>query len=164
MLLTLLSWLFPLAMLWAMLSDALTLEIPNTLSIGLVAGFLCLAMAAGADITHVAAHLGAGLAVLAVGAGLFFARIIGGGDAKLLAAASVWTGFETLPAFLFHMALAGGVLALCILIYRRMPLPAALAASPRWRRLHNPDAGVPYGIAIGLGGLLVFTSLPAFTN
>ena len=164
MLLTLLSWSFPLAMVWAMASDALTLEIPNSISVGLVASFLVLAALSGIDLQTTLIHLGAGLAVLVVGAGLFFARIIGGGDAKLMAATSVWTGFQMLPTFLLYMAIAGGFLAISMLIYRRLPLPARLAGNHRLGRLHNPDEGVPYGIAIGLGGLLVFTSLPMFTN
>ena len=160
----LLSWLFPAALIWAMVSDTLTLEIPNSISVGLVAVFLAFAFIAGADLTTILLHLSAGLAMLAVGAGLFFARIVGGGDAKLLAAVSVWTGFPLLPAFLFYMALSGGVLALCMLIYRRVRLPARLAANPWLDRMHDPNEGVPYGVAIGLAGLFVFTSLPAFTN
>lgn len=164
MLPTLLSCLFPLAMLWAMVSDTLTLEIPNRISVGLVVVFMALALLAGMDLAAILVHLGAGLVVLVVGAGLFFARIVGGGDAKLLAAASVWTGFQALPMFLFYMAVAGGVLAACMLVYRRLPLPARFAASPWLDRLHNPNEGVPYGIAIGIAGLLVFTSLPVFTE
>ncbi len=160
----LLSWLFPLALVWAMVSDTLTLEIPNSISVGLVAVFLALALLAGTDYVTVLMHLGAGLAMLVAGAGLFFARIVGGGDAKLLAAVSVWTGFQLLPIFLFYMAVAGGVLALSLLIYRRLPLPARFAANPWLDRLHNPNEGVPYGVAIGLAGLFVFTNLPVFTN
>ena len=50
------------------------------------------------DIHHyVGLHLGFGL--------------FGGGDAKLLAATAVWTGFGAFPQFLFWTALAGGALA-----------------------------------------------------
>ena len=164
MLLTLLSWLFPLVMLWAMVSDTLTLEIPNSISVGLVAGFLVLAALSGMGVSTILMHIAAGLTVLAVGAGLFFARIVGGGDAKLLAATAVWAGFQTLPIFLFYMAIAGGVLALAMLIFRRLAMPARLAANPWLARLHNPDEGVPYGVAIGLAGLFVFTNFPVFTN
>jgi prepilin peptidase CpaA len=68
--------------------------------------------------------LAAGAALLAVGFVLFALRVTGGGDAKLLAATALWAGPALLPEFIFVTALAGGAVALAVIIYRRLTAPA----------------------------------------
>ena len=54
--------------------------------------------------------LGLGLGA-SIGALLFWLGGFGGGDAKLLAAVGATLGLRALPAFLFYVAIAGGLLA-----------------------------------------------------
>jgi prepilin peptidase CpaA len=77
---------------FAACSDMARLIIPNWVSIGLAAIFPAVALVAGAPLIDVGLHVLFGLGVLAVGFVLFQFNIIGGGDAKLLAAVSIWTG------------------------------------------------------------------------
>ena len=65
------------------------------------------------------AALGLAAAVFVVGLGLFARELIGGGDVKLLAALSLWAGPEQFVWFMLVTTLAGGVLSLISLWYRR---------------------------------------------
>ena len=82
-------------------------------------------------------HVGAALVVFAAGAALFALGAWGGGDVKLCAALALLTGFAGLPRFLFVMALAGGVIALAVLVLKG----------------RKGDRRVPYGLAIATAGL-----------
>jgi len=62
--------------------------------------------------------------------------------------------------FFVLMVLAGGVLSLALFVFRRLPLPDALASRAWIRRLYSSDTGVPYGIAIAAGALLVYPEVP----
>jgi prepilin peptidase CpaA len=86
---------------------------------------------------------------------LFSLGWVGGGDAKLLAAASLWLGFAQLALFLTYTAAFGGALALAILAYRGVPVSAF--PLPGWAaRLHTKGEGMPYGEAIAAGALFVY--------
>ena len=70
----------------------------------------------------------AAAAIVLVIAFAFFAfGWIGGGDAKLVAATTLWVGFGLMLPYLIYAALLGGGLTLLILAVRRYPLPALLA-------------------------------------
>ena len=129
-------------------------------AVGLVAAFAAGATVAGSTMTTLAWHLAAGAAVLTVGWILFALGVIGGADAKLLAAAAVWTGWTALAEFIVVVALTGGVLALGLIVWRRFELPARSARRQWLRRLHARDAGLPYCAAIGCAGLWIFPRLP----
>ena len=63
------------------------------------------------------------------------------------------------PAYLFVVAVMGGALSLALLVFRRVPLSGRLR-SVRWvGRLHAREAGVPYGVAIAAGALMVLPHL-----
>ena len=70
------------------------------------------------------------------------------GDAKLAAATALWIGFDQLLNDMICASLLGGLLALAVMRFRLMPLPAVLADQKWAKRLHRMDAGVPYGIAL----------------
>ena len=146
---------FPAVMIMAALSDLFTMTIPNRLSIVLVALFFPLAFLAGLPVEAILMHLAAGLAILVVGFFLFNLGTLGGGDAKLMAAAGLWVGFAALLDFLLYTAVGGGLLAMAILAFRR--LPEIYLVGPQWAlRLHAKDGGIPYGIAIAAGALISF--------
>ncbi len=147
---------FPALMGFAAATDLLTMTISNRVSLLLVVGFAVLAALSGMGIEDVAWHIAAGLTVLVVAFGCFAFGWIGGGDAKIAAAAALWFGFDHLLEYLLFASIWGGVLTLVMLQFRRWPLPYALG-SQRWLlRLHDKDSGIPYGIALAIGALMVY--------
>jgi len=54
--------------------------------------------------------------------------------------------------------LLGGVLTLALLEFRKLSLPSRLARSEWIERLHRPEGGVPYGIALAAAALLIYPS------
>jgi|SRR5579872_485351 len=148
--------LFPALMIYAAFSDLFTMTISNRISIALVVGFFALAFALHMPLHDILRHLGCGLVVLTV-TFLFFAfRWVGGGDAKLAAATALWLGFDQLWDYGIYAALFGGALTLVILLLRRWPLPPILITQEWIARLHDQDAGVPYGIALAIAGLMLY--------
>lgn len=151
---------FPAAMAFAGAMDLFTMTIPNRISIGLIAAFVAAAVMAPLGWPEIASHVGAGLLMLVVGIGLFALGFLGGGDAKLLAAAALWFGFEGLLQYLVLVSIAGGLLVIAILIYRSMTPPLWLCRQHWAMRLHTKAGGVPYGIALAAGGLWLYPSTP----
>ena len=108
--------------------------------------------------------VGCALAVFVIGAALFARGWLGGGDVKLLAAATLWVGPIGTPSLLVMTGVLGGVMALFLL----MPLGAQLAAAARLilgqvPLGHEGGSGppVPYGVAIS-GAALIVTLQPLF--
>ena len=64
-----------------------------------------------------------------------------------------------MPLYLVEVAVFGGILALAVLAFRRVPIPPTWTSRDWLRRLHGRAQGVPYGIAIGAAGLLAFQHL-----
>ena len=147
---------FPAAMAMAAATDLLTQKIPNRLSLALALGYFAIAPLAGVSWTEIGMHVLCGLAVLALTFGLFSFRLIGGGDAKLVAATALWFGWTPLPDYGFAFAVIGGVLALVALFARRFALPAALASQAWIVRWYEDKVYVPYGLALALGALLTY--------
>jgi prepilin peptidase CpaA len=146
---------FPFAMILAAALDLLTFTIPNRVCLLLLACFLIAGFSVGISLTLLS-HLGSGLVLLVVGFAMFSCGWLGGGDAKLMAAAALWLGFDHLLPFLFWTAALGGLLALVLLTYRRFLPPVWLLGQPWALRLHDPKEGIPYGVAIGGAGLIVY--------
>ena len=96
----------------------------------------------------------AGLAVLLLGMLAWQARIVGGGDAKLLAAVALWAGPHRLVALLGAMALIGGGLALLALWQLGRTRTATGPMGPAGPVAGS--AGVPYGVAIAGGAVWVW--------
>ena len=148
--------LFPALMVFAASSDLVTMTISNKLSLALAFGFFLLAIATGMSWAVVGTHLGAAAVVLICAFGFFAKGWIGGGDAKLAAATALWFGFGYLLEYLVYAALIGGALTILLLMFRQLPLPGVLARQSWVLRLHKEGGGVPYGIALAAGALLVY--------
>jgi prepilin peptidase CpaA len=148
--------LFPALMAFAAASDLFTMTIPNRVSLALVAGFLALALMSGMAWYDVLAHLGAGATVLVVAFGCFAMGWVGGGDAKIAAVTALWFGFGHLLDYLLYASLFGGALTLLLLQFRQWPLPYSLAGQPWLMKLHAKESGIPYGIALAIGALMVY--------
>lgn len=146
----------PGAVAFAGAMDLLTMKIPNRISALVVLAFFPLALLAGMGAWDILYHVAAGLAVLALGVLLFIPGWFGGGDAKLMAAIALWIGPESLFPFIFYVALAGGMIATAFASARSVPLPRVFLGEAWALRLHRRDAGIPYGIALAAGALLVY--------
>ena len=147
---------FPAAVAFAGAMDLFTMTIPNRVALALVAGFAIMAPIAGLGPWAMLSHAGTGLLVLAIGIALFIPGWIGGGDAKLAAAVALWLGADNLFAYLFCVTMAGASLAALFIRLRAHPLPGRLCAQPWAVRLHDRRTGLPYGLALAAGALLVY--------
>lgn len=154
---------FPLLVLAAALKDLTSYTIPNWVSLGLLAAWVPAAGAAlGADapVGELLTCLGVGVGALVVGMGMFAFRLIGGGDAKLMAAAALWVGAPGLAPFLLWTTLAGGALTLMLIAVRRHGHAFVGETGPdaeHWLgRLMDRQGDVPYGVAICVGALAAF--------
>ena len=92
-------------------------------------------------------------ALFALGFVAFAFGVMGGGDAKLLAAVGFWIPPAALHDFFTITALTGAVLALVVVARRRLSAAVSGAAVAE-------PASVPYGAAIAAGaGYVLFVSI-----
>lgn len=145
------------------LKDLTSMKIPNWISGLLLAFFVPAALAVGLAPLDVAIHFGIALVALFVGAGMFALRWIGGGDAKLMAAACLWLGVEGSGMFLLWTGIMGGLFCLA-LIFARFHSRPYLAGAPGWLvTLMEPKGDIPYGVAIAAGALMAYPASPLMT-
>ncbi len=149
-------------MLIAAFTDIATMTIPNRLSIALVAGFVVLAVLTGMPVKEFGIHLAVGFGVLVLGFVLFALNLLGGGDAKFVAATSLWMGASGLLPFFVTFAVIGGLFGIMILSFRQLPLPSFCVKYDWIARLHEPKGDIPYGVALSIGGLIVFPQSALF--
>ena len=152
--------LFTAVMAVAAYEDFRRLTIPNLLPVLLCAAWpLYVAAVPGAG--GILGALGCALAVFLGGAVLFERGWLGGGDVKLLSAATLWAGAPQTLALLVLTGILGGVLALVLL----SPIGGRIAPASRPSSGLPGGAGelsaapaspipVPYGVAIAAAGLI----------
>lgn len=101
------------------------------------------------------------LAGLGIGFAVSYPFYIGGGikagDAKMLMAIGAVRGSIFLLNAALYGALAGGVLALVLMITRRLTPPER---EPRNRVEAVLKARIPYGVALGIGAIVALLILP----
>jgi prepilin peptidase CpaA len=158
----LLMLVVPTLIAFAASSDLLTMTISNWLSLALIALFPVAAVLAGLSMESILWGLAAGGVVLACGFALFVGGVIGGGDAKFAAAMAVWVGFSELLPYLLVVSVLGGALTFAILWMKWNPLPKLAMHMPWLARIQDPKTGIPYGIALSLGGLLILPQTPVW--
>lgn len=137
-------------------SDLVRYEVPRGLCLAVVAAFLWLAPSL--PLAAAASHIAAAAVVLAATALCFEFGLMGGGDAKLLAAVALWMGWGNLVAFIILTAIAGALLGLVVLALRRF-LPRRRRAGHWYSRVLARGEGVPYAIAISASGLALLPHL-----
>ena len=158
---TLLLLIFPVLTIGGALKDLTSFTIPNAISLVLAGAFPLAALALGLPLGAVGASVAVGVGALVMGMAMFAAGWIGGGDAKLFAAAALWLGLPGALSYLLFTGVAGGALAVGLLALRSPPVRAAMPAGPAWLvRLAAPGESVPYGVAIALGALAAFPVSP----
>ncbi|MBO0131393.1 A24 family peptidase [Agrobacterium burrii] len=150
----------PLCLAFAALNDLFSMTIPNRIPLILLFSFVVVAPFTGMDLQAFAMSIAAAAAVFLACFALFAANSMGGGDAKLLTAATVWYGFNSsLIEFLLAVTIIGGVLTIGILLLRSrsqeimaigIPIPDSLLVAKK----------IPYGIGIAIAGLLTYGEAP----
>jgi len=151
----------PALVLTAAVSDAATFRIPNWIPLTLLAVFPVAALAGGMPLPTMGLHAAVGVGMLVVGVFMFAMRWMGGGDAKLLAAAALWLGWSALPTFVLVTAIAGGGLSVGLLMLRSAQFRPLVDMGPRWfTRLAEPGGDIPYGLAICAGALAALPASP----
>ena len=155
---------FPMLVAFGGASDLLTMTIQNRVSILLISAFAALALATGMSLEGWANHLLALLVVFPIGFACFAAGWMGGGDVKFISAVSLWIGFSPeLAAFGFMVSIYGMVLTLGLLYVRRFEVvPGPIGRQEWFARLHDKKNGIPYGIAIAIAAIQVYTSTEWF--
>lgn len=160
---TVLIAVFPAMVIVAALKDITSFTIPNWISAALILAFFPAAFAAGLPLSLIGLHLAVGLGCLVAGMGMFAVGWIGGGDAKLFAAAGLWLGLQAIAPFVLVTALAGGLLAVFLLNLRADWVRNLLPTGPGWvERLREPKGNAPYGVAIAFGALFAFPQAALF--
>jgi prepilin peptidase CpaA len=156
----------------AVIVDVKSARIPNWLTGGgLLVGLglhVCFAGWSGLEMAAAAALAGGGVLFLP-----FLVGGIGGGDVKLMAAASAWVGIHHALALIFATAIAGGVFAIGYIAFRRR---TSDTLSRVWQlcRFHllfgirpHPDVSepladsihFPYSLAVAAGTVFVLVSI-----
>lgn len=156
---------FPALVILGALRDVTSYTIPNWVSGLLILGFFPAALIIGLAPMVIGAHVGIFAAALAVGMAMFALNWIGGGDAKLFAAAALWFGWPAISSFLVFTAVAGGAFTLILLSLRSPLLRPYVLSGPRWfGRLASQGEPIPYGVAIAAGALLAFPQSALMQN
>ncbi|MEJ6781825.1 A24 family peptidase [Aminobacter sp. Piv2-1] len=152
---------FPFCMVYSAVSDVLSMTIANRVPLLLLGVFLVVAPLTGMAWADIGMHLAAGALMLSITFAMFALGGMGGGDAKLIAATAVWMGFGMpLMQYLLTSAVFGGMLTLAILSFRSSALSHIASQNMFLRNFSKDAGGVPYGIALGIGGLVTYPSSP----
>jgi prepilin peptidase CpaA len=147
---------FACAMIHAGVTDLTGYKIRNSVIVLLLVAYSALAPLVGFAAPQIGWSIVVAAAVLLAAFAMFAAGLIGGGDAKLAAVTALWVGNDHTLAYLICTALLGGALALVILLFRMIPLPARLESGGWIARLHARGGGMPYGVAMAAAALIVF--------
>lgn len=148
--------LLPFLVVAAGASDFLALRIPNWLNAVIALVFFPMALMTGMPAEAILVHSVWALAVLIFGFALFSFGLLGGGDAKLLAAAGIWFGWPALGPFLIFTSLAGGVLAIVMKAWQMVQIERDVREAGWMKCWFSFKMELPYGVAIAAGGILAF--------
>ena len=143
----------------AAFSDMQTLTIPNRYSLAIGLLFPVYLLSSGQFLAW-PGNLAVGAGMLVLGFVMFARRILGGGDAKLMAATALWAGPALLIDFVLLTALAGGGMVLFLWLRARLngsaSMTSVLVTDVEADFSKQP---MPYGLAIGCGGVYVAFTL-----
>ncbi len=160
--------ILPMIVFSSAITDIYSYMIPNSFSVILIVGFYIFALINPVfDWEMIGYHTLTGLSVLLLTFILFAFSALGGGDAKLLAASSLWLGYHDTLLYLCFVAMCGGILALVLVIWRKTkpfkvyslftPLRSLYYGPTDTSDIANPQYAIPYAVAIAAG---FFMALP----
>ncbi|HEY1929700.1 MAG TPA: prepilin peptidase [Caulobacteraceae bacterium] len=133
----------------ASVSDVRSRKIPNACVLALIVLFLPWAVMG--DWPAAFSSLMAAVVALAITFALYGLGLCGAGDSKLFAACALFAGMALLAHLAMATAMAGGVVALASIASR--PQRAAVMLTMRGKGDFGP--GIPYGVAISLGAVII---------
>lgn len=145
------GWLYVAVLVAMMASDVFQRRLPNW-GIGLLVVLFVAAVLLGRAPTPLWSALAAGAIALAVGIGLYALGFVGAGDAKLFGAVGLFAGLAHLAPLALITALAGGALALVVIIARPKRTMQALTTRGR---AEGKGKSVPYGVPISIAAIAV---------
>ncbi|MEM7728867.1 MAG: prepilin peptidase [Pseudomonadota bacterium] len=150
---------FAAPLLAAAYTDFWSMKIPNKVSVAMFAGFFLTLPLTWQGVPALAEHLGMFLVFFLAGFSLFAFGLVGGGDAKLMAAIALWFGWGDALNFIAYTTLFGAALGLFLMLSGSFA-PIRLRTSVLGMRLFQGGKDMPYGIALATGALFVWpTSL-----
>lgn len=144
--------LLGLGLLLAAGFDLWRFEIPDTLTVLIIAAAVLFGL--GTPGFNWASHAAAGGAFFAFGLLAFARGWLGGGDVKIMTGCACWATLSSLAEQMVLIALAGGVLALALILMRRGLVLAGVAGDDA-PRLIRVGADLPYAVGIA-GGMAVW--------
>ncbi|QQS13069.1 MAG: prepilin peptidase [Rhodospirillales bacterium] len=170
---------FAVLALLAALSDWTRFRISNRISLsvaGLFVAHAALSLALGQPVSWLLWSIACGLAMFAVGFGLFAGGLLGGGDVKLMSGAALWAGPAYGLEFVLITTVAGALLGAAFLIPgianqsggdgvpATGPAPVDTPADDTAAEAAPPTRGalgrrMPYGLAIAVGSVAVALNL-----
>ncbi len=152
--------IYAAALCYGCYSDIRRLQIPNAVSLTVLALFFFnyWLLPPSGNLTQ---HLLAGGIAFALTFGLYLAGAMGAGDVKLISALMLWGGVKDGPAFFLIMTLIGGLFAGLLLALRKSLAvwPSIHRYFPSRRLKAWARRGIfPYGVAICIAGLILIPS------
>lgn len=162
MLFIILNIMFVCSIAAAAIWDFCQMRIPNKLVLGAL-GIACISLAFGGGETHnLNEHFIPAFIVFVCCVFMFFLKMMGGGDAKLIPVACLWLGVGKFAVFFLVMAFVGGLLAALGIALRKSDRLKEWIGKCRhvshpllkdgWvQRTIRGERVIPYGVAIAVG-------------
>lgn len=141
-------WLMALSVLASAGFDLRTFEIPDTITVLIIIAAVLFGL--GTPGFDWASHAAAGGAFFAFGLLAFARGWLGGGDVKVMTGCACWATLGNLAEQVVVIAIAGGGLALILILLRR-GLALAGITGDNAPRLVQVGAALPYAVAIAAG-------------
>lgn len=146
---------FAVPLLIAAYTDFWSMKIPNIVSLAMAAGFLLTLPLTWQGLPVLGEHLMVATIFFAAGFSMFAFGWLGGGDAKLMAAISLWFGWGDALPFILATTLFGAALGI-LLMFGGPIAPVRLRTSALGMRLFQGGKDMPYGLALAAGALYVW--------
>ena len=136
--------------------DLTKFRIPNMIPLVLV-GLFILKISGGIETGALTTHVILATLALVLGFLAFVAGLLGGGDAKLIAALALWFGPDSFAEFITITGIIGGLVALLLILLRRLIRVEALSVdgmrpSSAYHIL-DKSAPLPYALPIAAAAL-----------
>jgi prepilin peptidase CpaA len=146
---------FAAPLLAAAYTDFWSMKIPNIVSLAMAAGFFLTLPLTWQGLPVFGEHLIVGTIFFLAGFAMFAFGWLGGGDAKLMAAISLWFGWGDALPFILATTLFGAALGI-VLMFGGQIVPLRLRTSAFGMRLFQGGKDMPYGLALAAGALYVW--------
>lgn len=148
---------FAVPLILAGYTDFWSMKIPNKVSLAMAAGFIVTLPLTWQGLPVFGEHLMMGTIFFLAGFAMFAFGWLGGGDAKLMAAISLWFGWGDALPFILATTLFGAALGI-LLMFGGQIAPVRLRTSAFGMRLFQGGKDMPYGLALAAGALYVWPS------